>query len=202
MRPQGKQTSLPTLPECLLSPHSSKTGVRRAGTWACLYSGFTSSVWGIAIVSHPASNLQWLPTALSLKAPVLDLPYKAWRTLQHSTSRPNNINLLAVPACTTTRFHISVIHSACITLSHCFTGYFLLVPKVLVLGAPPPGSLPPVPQIISAHLSPWLPVCHTFLRCEPPLACRAETWYSGEGSGFEIGILASLKASVPSCCVT
>ena len=37
LRPQGKLSALPTLPECLLSPHSSRLGVKRPEFWACLY---------------------------------------------------------------------------------------------------------------------------------------------------------------------
>ena len=118
-----------------------------------------------------------LKSSVAPHCPCLKIPTPG-PALQGPASYPNDIEVLVIPPCTTTRFHSSsLLCLRCPLLLHWLIATCPNNPHMSQCGShPPPGHLPPLPQIVSAHLVmslvtyiQHLPEAH----CERPRACRA-----------------------------
>ena len=108
LRPQGKLSGLPPLPECLLSPHSSRLESRGRGLSSADFRLGHSNYVSPCLASPRAPHCPQRWTCLP------------WRSLWYSASRPNNAESL-VTACTIPASHLHNLpcpqHP-----SHCFSG--------------------------------------------------------------------------------
>lgn len=95
-----------------------------------------------------------LKSSVAPHCPYLKIPTPG-PALQGPASYPNNIEVLVIPPCTTTRFHTpSLLCLHCpLLLLHWLIATCPNNPYLSQCGShPPPGNHPPLSQIVSAHL--------------------------------------------------